>query len=134
MGLKRCSFYLSNLLAYFSEVNKWSMLSSPLVLASSLFSDSDISRLFSDTQTSSSLRSQQAFVDVVSRGAGAWSRRSSPFRSPSKSSPSWRKRREFGSLARASKCVRQEFQYYFVKVLLLVLFYKSVAMETHKNI
>ena len=41
------------------------MLSSPLVLASSLFFDSDISHLLSDTQTSSSLRSQQALVDVV---------------------------------------------------------------------
>ena len=76
------------------------MLSSRIVLASSLFSGSDISRLLADTQTSS-LRSQQAIVDVVSRGAGAWPRRSSPFRSPSCSSPSRRKLRESGSFREA---------------------------------
>ena len=90
VGLKRHAFYLSHLPAYFSDVNKRSMLSSLIALASSLFSDSDISRLLADTQTSSSLRSQQALVDVVSRGAGARSRRSSPFRSPSRSSASHR--------------------------------------------
>ena len=45
MCLKQRSFYLSHLPAYFYGVNKRSMLSSPLVLASSLFSDSDVSRL-----------------------------------------------------------------------------------------
>ena len=80
------------------------MLSSPLVLPS-LFSDSDISRLLADTHTSSSLRSQQALVDVVSLGAGARSHCSSPFRSPSRSSPSRRKHRESGSPARSGKRV-----------------------------
>ena len=106
VGLKRCSFYLSHFPAYFFGVNKWSMLSSPLVLASSLFSDSDISRLLADTQTSSSLCSQQALVDVVSRGAGARSHRSSPFCSPSRSSPSHRKRWESGTPACSGKRVR----------------------------
>ena len=106
VGLKRRSFYLSYLPAYFFEVNKRSILSSPLVLASSLFSDSDISRHVSDTQASSSLRSQQALVDVISRGAGAQSRRSSPFCSPSRSSPSRHKRRDSGSPALAGKRVR----------------------------
>ena len=104
VGLKLRSFYLSHLAAYFSEVNKRSILSSPLVLAS-LFSDLDISRLLADTQTSSSLRSQQALVDVVSRGAGARSRCSSPFHSPSRSSPR-RKRRESGCPVRSGKRVR----------------------------
>ena len=82
------------------------MLSSPVVLASSLFSDSDVSRLLADTQTSSSLWSQQALVDVVSQGTGARSRRSSPYRSPSRSSPSRRQRRESGSPSRPGKWVR----------------------------
>ena len=106
VGLKRRAFYLSHLPAYFSDVNKRAMLSSSIVLASSLFSDSDISRLLADTQTLSSLRSQQALVDVVSRGSGARSRRSSPFRSPSRSSPSRRRRWESDSPARPGKRVR----------------------------
>ena len=40
LGLKRRQFYLSHLPVYFSNVNKQAMLSSPVVLASSLFSDS----------------------------------------------------------------------------------------------
>ena len=100
LGLKWRQFYLFHLPAYFSNVNKRAMLSSPVVLASSLFSDSDVSRLLADTQTSSSLRSQQALVDVVSRGTGAWSHRSSPFCSPSRSSPSRHRRRESGCPSR----------------------------------
>ena len=45
-------------------------------------------------------------MDVVSCGAGARFRRSSPFRSPSRSSPSCHKRRESGSLAHSGKLVR----------------------------
>ena len=100
VGLKRREFYLSHLPAYFSAVNKRAMLSS------SRFSYSDVQRWLEDTQTSSSLRSQQALVEVASRGAGARSRRSSPFRSPSRSSSARRKRRESGSPSCSGKCVQ----------------------------
>ena len=106
LGLKWRQFYLFHLPAYFSDVNKRAMLSSPVVLVSSLFSDSDISRLLADTQTSSSWRSQQALVDVVSWGTGARSRRSSPYRSPLRSSPSRCRPRESGSPSRPGKRVR----------------------------
>ena len=106
VGLKRRQFYLSLLPAYFLEVNKCAMLTSPLVCADTLFAESDIARLLSDTQTSSSLRSQQALVDVASRGSGACRRRFSLVRSPSRSSPSRRGCRESGSPNRQSKLVR----------------------------
>ena len=108
VGLKRHEFYLSHLPAYFSDVNKRAMLSSPVVLLSSLFSNSNVQRLLADTQTSSSLRSQQALVEVASRGAGAHPRHSSTFRSPSCSSPARRKCRESGSPSRSGKRVRFE--------------------------
>ena len=100
LGLKRRQFYLSHLLFYFSDVNKRAMLSSPLVLASSLFAEPDMARLLSDTQTSSSL------VDVVSCGSGARSRRSSPAHSPSHASPARHRGRESGSPSRLQKRVR----------------------------
>ena len=106
LGLKRRQFYLSHLPSYFSDVAKRAMLSSPVVLASSLFAESDVARLLSDTQTLSSLWSQQALVDVVSHGSGARSRHSSPARSPSRSSPARRWRRESGSPSRPQKRVR----------------------------
>ena len=85
VGLKRRELYLSHLPAYFSDFNKQAMLSSPVVLSFSLFSDSDVQRLLADMQTSSSLRSQQALLKVASRGSGARPRRSSPFRSHARS-------------------------------------------------
>ena len=91
IGLKRREFYLSHLPAYFSDVHKRVMLSS------SLFSDPDVTCLLEDTQTSSSLRSQQALMEVALRGAGARYHRYSPLWSPSHSSPAYRKRREPGS-------------------------------------
>ena len=103
VGLKRQQFYLSHLPAYFSEVNKRAMLASPLVCADTLFAELDIARLLSNTQTSSSLRSQLALVDVASRGSGARRRRFSPVRSPSCSSR--RRRRDSGSPGRRSKRV-----------------------------
>ena len=106
VGLKRRQFYLSHLPAYFSEVNKCAMLASPLVCADTLFVESNIARLLSDTQMSSSLCSQQALVDVASRGSGARRRRFSPVCSPSRSSPSRRHRRDSGSPGRQSKRVR----------------------------
>ena len=106
MGVKRRQFYLSHLPAYFSDVNKRAMLAAPLVCADSLFLESDVTRLLSDTQTSSSLKSQQAMVDVASNRSGPRRRRFSPARSPARSSPSRRRRRDSGSPARGSKRVR----------------------------
>ena len=105
LGLKRQQFYLSHLPAYFSEANKRSMLAAPLVCADSLFAESDIARLLVDTQTSSSLRSQQALVDAASCGSGVRRRRSSPAPSPSRSSAR-RRRCESGSPSRPAKRVR----------------------------
>ena len=94
MGIKRRQFYVSHLPAYFSDVHKRTMLAAPLVCADYLFLESDVTRLLSDTQTSSSLRSQQALVDVASQRSGPRRRRSSPARSPARSSPSRRRRRD----------------------------------------
>ena len=105
MGLKRWQFYLSHLPAYFSEVNKRAMLSSPLVCADSLFAEADITCLLSNTQASPSLRSQQAMVDVAARSSGARRRRFSPSRSLARTSPSRRRRRESGSPSRLAKRV-----------------------------
>ena len=106
MGIKRRQFYLSHLPAYFLDVHKRTMLAAPLVCADSLFLESDVARLLSDTQTSSSLKSQQALVDVASQRSGPRRRRSSPARSPARSSPSRRRRRDSGSPSRSSKRVR----------------------------
>ena len=64
-----------------------------------------MTRLLSDTQTSSSLKSQQALVDVASNRSGPRRRRFSPTRSPAQSSPR-RRRRDSGSPSRGSKRVR----------------------------
>ena len=105
LALKRRQLYLSHLTAYFSDVNKKSMLSAPAVCADFLFAESDVARLLSDTQTSSSLRCQQELVDVASRSAGARFRRS-PRRSPARQSPSRRRCQESGSPSCGSKHVR----------------------------
>ena len=105
LGLKRRQFFLSHLPSYFSEVSKRAMLSSPVVLAYSLFAEEDVTCLLAETQTSSSLRSQQALV-VVSRGSGARFRSSSPGHSPSRASSSRRRRRDSGSPSRPQKCIR----------------------------
>ena len=105
VGLKQRQFYLSHLPAYFSDVHKHAMMAAPLVCADSLFLESVISHLLSDTQTSSSLRSQQALVDVASNHSGARRRRFSPARSPSRSLPSRHRHRESGSPSRSSKRV-----------------------------
>ena len=97
LGLKHRQFFLSHLPSYFSNVRKRAMLSSPVVLASSLFAEEDVARLLAETQTSASLHSQQALIDVVSRGSGARFIRSSSARSPSRASPSRRRRRDSGS-------------------------------------
>ena len=106
LGLKRRHFYLSHLPAYLSEANKRAMLAAPVVCASSLFAESDVARLLADTQTSSSLRSQQALVDVASRGSGVRWRRSSPSRSPARTSPARRRCRSSGSSSHPEKRVR----------------------------
>ena len=103
LALKRRQFYLSHLRAYFSDVNKRAMLSAPAVCADFLFAEADVARLLSDTQTSSSIRSQQALVDVASGSAGARFHRS-PRHSPSRQSPY--RRRNSRSPACGSKRVR----------------------------
>ena len=106
VGLKHRQFYLSHLPAYFSDINKRAMLASPLVCADVLFAEADVARLLADTQTSSSLWSQQALVDVASRGPGARRKRFSSNRSPSRSSSSRCRHRESGSPGRQNKRVR----------------------------
>ena len=85
---KRREFYLSHLPAYFSYVNKRSMLESPAVFADSLFRE-DVVRYLDATSSYSSLRSQQALVDFASWGPSSssacpchFSPRRSPNRSP----------------------------------------------------
>ena len=92
--LKCRQFYISHLPAYFSDVNKRSMFAAPAVCSDVLFAEADVALLLSDTQTSSSLRSQQALVDVASRSAGARPR------SPARQSPG-RRRESSGSPARS---------------------------------
>ena len=99
--LKQCQFYLSHLPAYFTDVHKHAMIAAPIVCVESLFRESDISLLLSDTQTSSSLRSQQALVDVSSNHSAPRRRWFSPARSPSRRHP-----RDSGSPSRSSKQVR----------------------------
>ena len=101
LGLKCRQFYLSHLPAYFSDANKRAM-----VCADSLFAAADVAWLLTDTQTSSSLRFQQALVDVASRGSGVRRRRSSPARSPARSSPARRCRRDSGSPSCQNKRIR----------------------------
>ena len=48
---RRCEFYLSHLPAYFSDVSKRSMLSSPAVFVDSLFREEDVSRLLEATRS-----------------------------------------------------------------------------------
>ena len=106
LALKHRLSYLSHLPAYFSDVNKRSMLSATALCADFFFSEADVARLLSDAQTSSSLRSQQALVDVASHSAGSRLRGCSPRHSPARQSPSRRHRRESGSPAHSSKRVR----------------------------
>ena len=105
---KRREFYLSHLLTYFTDSTKRSLLESPAVLADALFAEPEIAHLLDTTRSTSSLRSQQVMVDVASRGSSSSSRgcRSSPRRSPSRASPSRRRRHESGSPARSQKRVR----------------------------
>ena len=105
---KRREFYLSHLPAYFTDSTKRSLLESPAVFVDSLFAEQDIARLWDATRSTSSLRSQQAMLDVASHGSSSSScgHRSSPRRSPGHSSPSRRCRREPGSPARSQKRVR----------------------------
>ena len=103
LSLKCRNFYLSHLPAYFSEANKRAMLALPVVGATSLFAEADVARLLADTQTSS-LRSQQALVDVASQGSGARRRCFSPSRSPARTSPACR--RSSDSPSRPEKRVR----------------------------
>ena len=105
---KQREFYLSHLPAYFSDVTKCSMLSSPAVFADSLFHEEDVTRFLDATRSSSSLRSQQAMVDVASRRSSTSSsheRRFSPNRSPN-CSPALHRRQASGSPSCPQKKVR----------------------------
>ena len=101
---KRREFYLSHLPAYFGDTTKHSMLSAPSVFADTLFREEDVTQLLDSTCSSTSLRSQQAMVDVVSRRSSTYTARncrSSPHRSPSR-----RRCQSSGSPSRANKRVR----------------------------
>ena len=100
---KQREFYQSHLPVYFSDVTKHSMLSSPAVFADSLFREEDVSRFLDATRSSSSLRSQQAMLDVASRWSSASTSRMRWF-SPSRS-PALRRRQASGSLSRHEKKV-----------------------------
>ena len=108
----RCrEFYLSHLPAYFSDVTKRSMLSSPAVFADSLFREEDVSHLLEATRSASSLKLQQAMVDISSHRPSASSarqRRPSPARPPRRS-PAQRRRQSSSSPSLPSKCVRFDF-------------------------
>ena len=106
---RRHEFYLSHLPVYFSDVSKRSMLFSLVVFADSLFREEYVSRLLEATLSSSSLKSQQAVVDMASRrpssSASFRQRRGSPARSPRRL-PTQRRRQSSPSPSRASKRVR----------------------------
>ena len=104
---KRREFYLSHLPAYFSDSTERSLLSPPSVFADALFCEEDVSQFLDSTRSSSSLRSQQAMVDMVSRRSSSASRarRTSPGRSPPRS-PARRHCQSSGSPSRPSKRVR----------------------------
>ena len=102
---KHKEFYLYHLPAYFSDVTKHSMLESPVAYADPLFREEDVACFLDATRSSSSLRSQQALVDVASRGASSRQCRFSPCRFPVRSSPSRCRCRESGSPSRAPKRV-----------------------------
>ena len=106
VSLKQHQFYLSHLPAYFTDVHKRAMMAASIICADSWFLEWDISHLLSDTQTSSSLQSQQALVDVISNRSGPRRRRFSPTRSPARPSPSRDCCRDSGSPSRSSKRVR----------------------------
>ena len=104
---KRREFYLSHLPAYFTDATKRSLLSAPSVFADLLFREEDINQLLDSTRSSSSLRSQQAKVDLVSwrAGSSAHPRRNSPHRSPPRS-PARHRRQSSSSPSRSTKRVR----------------------------
>ena len=100
---KHREFYLSHLPAYFTDSTKRSLLESLAVFADSLFAEPDIACLLDATRSTSSLCSQQASRGSSSSSCG---RRSSPRRSPGRSSPARRRRCESGSPAHSQKRVR----------------------------
>ena len=56
---------MSHLPAYFSDINKQSMLSFPVAFADMLFREKDVTCLLEATRSSSSLKSQQAMVHAA---------------------------------------------------------------------
>ena len=105
---KRREFSISHLPSYFGDTSKRSMLSPPSVFVDTLFREEDVAQLLDSTRSSSSLRSQQAMVDISSRRSSASSARPHRFipgRSPPRSSAR-RCRQPSGSPCRAPKRVR----------------------------
>ena len=79
---KRRDSYLSHLPPVFADVSKRSLLRSPANLATSLFLESDVSDARNLSQAASTFQSQQALVEVASRGRSSPNRGRSPSRSP----------------------------------------------------
>ena len=79
---KRRESYLSHLPPSFSDVSKRTLLKAPANLASSLFRDSDVAAAIESANMASSFKSQQAIIDVASKGHSSPSRERSPSRSP----------------------------------------------------
>ena len=105
---RRREFYMSHLPAYFTDINKRSLLSAPAVFADTLLCEEDVARLLESTRFSSSLKLQQAMVDVASRrfsSSSSRQRRSSPGHSLVRS-PAKRRRQSSGSPSRQQKRVR----------------------------
>ena len=101
---KRRAFLISHLPPFFPELSRKSLLSAPAALADQLFKESDISSLLESASVFSTLRSQQAMIDVASKSVSSSSRSRSPRRSPYRQSGY--RRRFSRSPARSPKRVR----------------------------
>ena len=89
IGTKRRQFYISHLPAFFPAHHKRALLKAPLNLASYLFSEIDISNMLNVSHSTSSLKSQQALLEVVSKSTP-----SSP-KSPGKpASPNYKRKND----------------------------------------
>ena len=81
IATKRRRQYLSFLQSFFLDHQKRSLLESPITLVPYLFDEASVSRLVEWSNTTSSLQSQQALVDVASKASGKSSSSSSSSRS-----------------------------------------------------
>ena len=101
--LKRRELYVNHLQPIFSESLKHSLLASPVSFSQYLFPESDVDRLISLTSQSSSLKSNQAMVDLAASAVG---RSRSPRRPLPRSPLSRSRRRNSRSPPRSPKRVR----------------------------